>query len=702
MTRFRFIYLPFIRVKKGVALGIAFFLAWNASYLIFTHDSPIKQASPLPERNIVWDVTMDVNETGGAFDYVIFGEAPDANDGPPADSYDMAKPPAPIPPYLRTWFNDSLPAPYDVLWRDYRHYPDTMKVWNLTVQWIPSDYTSPTTVTISWDPTPFDDCEYTIVTLYTEGGVPLKDMLLQTNYSFFCPANIPQNFKIVCLLNHAPNEPSNPAPANQTTGVSLTPSLSWTGGDPDGDPVTYDVFFGTATTPPKVASNQSALTYNPGTLDYSMVYYWKIIAWDNHSFSSEGPLWHFTTKANNPPVFGTPSPLNGSSGQPLSFTWSIPISDPEGDSFDWTIQCSNGDATGVTGAYNGTKSLPLSDLSYHTTYKVWVNATDPTGSDLYTKRWYTFTTKESLPPVFGTPTPANQSTGNPLNLTWSIPINDPEGDSFDWTIQCSNGQMTGAISDSNGTKTLGLTGLSYNTTYKVWVNATDPDGSQLYTRRWYLFTTKQVTNNPPYVPSNETPPSGAIDVSITTTLSWTGGDPDNDPVTYDVYCGTTTPPPIVSHNQSTTSYNPGKLASFTKYYWRIVAWDDHGHHTTGPLWNFTTEHDVTPPKVSLQQPKEGYIYLNFFDLAYLRIHFFMTIVIGKINVMVDASDNQSGVNRVEFWIDNDVRYTAYNEPYEWLWSETGIFQRTLKVVAYDNAGNHAQDLVTLWKIQFHQ
>ena len=33
------------------------------------------------------------------------------------------------------------------------------------------------------------------------------------------------------------------------------------------------------------------------------------------------------------------------------------------------------------GASNGTKSLSLSGLTYSTTYKVWVNATDPTGSN---------------------------------------------------------------------------------------------------------------------------------------------------------------------------------------------------------------------------------------------------------------------------------------------------------------------------------
>ena len=136
--------------------------------------------------------------------------------------------------------------------------------------------------------------------------------------------------------------------------------------------------------------------------------------------------------------------------------------------------------------------LSLSGLAYSTTYKVWVNATDPTGSGLYTRRWYTFTTKANNPPVFGTPSPANGSTGNSLSFSWSIPINDPEGNIFSWTIQCSNGQVNSGTGASNGTKSLALSGLANSTSYKVWVNATDPTGSGLYTRRWFTFTTQGI------------------------------------------------------------------------------------------------------------------------------------------------------------------------------------------------------------------
>ena len=95
---------------------------------------------------------------------------------------------------------------------------------------------------------------------------------------------------------------------------------------------------------------------------------------------------------NSPPVFGGPSPANGSASQPTYLSWSISISDPDGDVFSWTIQCSNGQTSSGTNASDGTYTLVVSGLAYSTLYTVWVNATDPTGSGLYSRSSYTFTT----------------------------------------------------------------------------------------------------------------------------------------------------------------------------------------------------------------------------------------------------------------------------------------------------------------------
>jgi len=324
---------------KGLVIGIIllFFLVSVV---------PIIKSDP-----ITWDVEISVHETGGSNDNVIFGESTNALDGPPPDVYDVVKPPAPIPPYVRTWLNDNLPTPFDVLWSDFRHYPSTSKVWNVTVQWMPSGSPAPTVITFSWSTAAVNASEYSSVLLCTGTGTPLLNMRTNANYSFTCSPYVPQDFTIKCssAANQPPTTPNTPSPPDMGTDVPTTTPFSWAGGDPDnGDTVLYDVYFGT-TNPPttKVSANQSATIYNPGTLAYNTQYYWRIVSWDNHGASSSSPLWSFTTQTltNNPPsVPGVPSgPVSlftGNIGRYFAST-----SDSDGDlvqyQFDWNASGSH-------------------------------------------------------------------------------------------------------------------------------------------------------------------------------------------------------------------------------------------------------------------------------------------------------------------------------------------------------------------------
>jgi hypothetical protein len=251
-------------------------------------------------------------------------------------------------------------------------------------------------------------------------------------------------------------------------------------------------------------------------------------------------LYTFTTKqANNPPVFGTPSPANDSKDDSLNLTWSIPINDPEGNLFSWTIQCSNGQENNGSRASNGIKSLSLTGLAYSTTFKVWVNSTDLTDNNLHTYRWYTFTTKlANYPPVFSKVSPVNSSTGVTLHFSWSISINDSEGDPFSWTIQCNNGQVISETGASNGTKTLIFSGFPFIPTYKVRVNATDPAGSGLYTYRWYTFTTRQVKRQVNFPPVFGTPSPLNDSTANLLSLSWNIPikDPEGDSFSWTIQC----------------------------------------------------------------------------------------------------------------------------------------------------------------------
>jgi len=88
---------------------------------------------------------------------------------------------------------------------------------------------------------------------------------------------------------------------------------------------------------------------------------------------------------------------------------------------------------------------------------------------------------------FGNPQPSDGSKNNPLSFDWSIQINDTEIGIFDWNISCSNGQYSYSYEDQNGTKTLHLSGLSYSTTYTIWVKVYDYNS---WNNKSYKFTTK--------------------------------------------------------------------------------------------------------------------------------------------------------------------------------------------------------------------
>src|SRR4030042_2220033 len=232
------------------------------------------------------------------------------------------------------------------------------------------------------------------------------------------------------------------------------------------------------------ATNQSSNTYNPGSLSAQKTYYWKIVARDNHGSETIGPTLSFTT-LNNPPQFTLFSPDNGETGVSRTPTLSWSASDPD---------------SGDTLVY-----------------------------DIY----------------FGT--------SNPPPLV----ISDKVGPTY------KPGQDTPLI---------------HMTVYYWKIVARDNHGAQTES----LVLSFNTLSNPPTL-ANFLPANKSTEISITPTLSWTASDPDPDDIlTYDIYFGTTNPPPLVVSNHPVTTYEPGEISYSIKYYWKVVARDHHGEEKVGP------------------------------------------------------------------------------------------------------------------------
>ena len=104
--------------------------------------------------------------------------------------------------------------------------------------------------------------------------------------------------------------------------------------------------------------------------------------------------------------------------------------------------------------------------------------------------------------------------------------------------------------------------------------------------------------------------------------------------------------------------------------------------------------DDEPPFIWFLNPHRGSIY---FGNGHITIWFPISIVIGTIDIVVDVTDDRSGVNKVEIYIDDELKTTDTEDPYGWRWDEKTSSRHILKIVAFDNVGNSATDKLPVWK-----
>ena len=204
-----------------------------------------------------------------------------------------------------------------------------------------------------------------------------------------------------------------------------------------------------------------------------------------------------TTNDNIPPTHSIQNLTNGSSYKSTSFTVNIEITDSNGDSFNWSIECNNGQSNSENNSENGTKQLFLNNLSYYTTYYIWINTTD--GYDC-TREWIIFTTminpQINYAPYISSTNPENGTLGlSTSHSLLSINIDDTDGDILNWSIETfpDIGSKTG-YNDTNGTKICTISNMDYSTTYYWFVNVSD--GNHTVNNYYYFRTTSPPIINP--------------------------------------------------------------------------------------------------------------------------------------------------------------------------------------------------------------
>ena len=97
------------------------------------------------------------------------------------------------------------------------------------------------------------------------------------------------------ISNHLPFVPEVVKPLMNATENEGTTTLEWTGSDTDGDPLVFDIYFGTDNPPETLISeNQNVTSINVTTVA-ATDYFWKVVVKDDKGGQTIGQIWNFRT-----------------------------------------------------------------------------------------------------------------------------------------------------------------------------------------------------------------------------------------------------------------------------------------------------------------------------------------------------------------------------------------------------------------------
>ncbi|MFH1101697.1 MAG: Ig-like domain-containing protein [Methanobacteriota archaeon] len=434
--------------------------------------------------------------------------------------------------------------------------------------------------------------------------------------------------------NTPPLTPSNPNPGNTATGVSVTTAVSWTGGDSDsGDTVTYDVYFGTSSFPPKVGSNRTGTSYSSGTLQYNTRYYWRIISWDSQGASTEGPVWSFTTKVET--GGGTPD-----------YTHTVFI---EEATAGWCNNC------------------PAVAAILHELY----------GSDEYRFYYVSMVSDENTKAkqrleedynVYGYPTVYIDGGYQVIVGKKDTSVYE-DGISAAMSRDVPNLQVTVKAELNNATKK-----------FKTTVTVTNGDQS-IYTGRLKVYLTEKVSQWYDY--NGVSYSYGFLDYIIDKTITVLAGNSISESKDWDV-----------------SQLDPENLMIFAV----VFSNEKHQGYSQSSDQNpfdayyadATNAAEVVkggnlPPSVGIAYPKK--LKINIFGNAKRNTPFQRnTVIMGRLTITVNASAfGDASITRVEFAVDDKVQTNDTTAPYEWTVRKFGLVKHlirrhTITVTAYDNKG----------------
>lgn len=401
------------------------------------------------------------------------------------------------------------------------------------------------------------------------------------------------------------------SPANNASGVSLTPTLTWT--DSTGEKnyrleVATDSGFTTVVFQDStIAPNATVYTIAPGLLNDGTIYFWRVTALTTLSnvIATNAP---FSFETTAPSAFNLTSPANGATGQ--TFTPTFFWGDSTGET-SYKFQLATAPAFGTILYENSSLSanaisltLPSGLLSAGTAYYWRVTAINTSGQTTASNAPFSFVT--SLPATFNLAFPANNATGVSTSPTFTW--NDTSGESG-YTLDISTASDFSALTYQN-------TAIPANSTSFSVPAGTLAGGTQYY---WRVLANSPfgntIASNAPFslVTTFPTafiltlPVDTATGVSLTPTLNWSDSTGESS---YKIQISTNAlftsvifENSSIAANATSTTVSSGILSAGTQYFWRVMAVNSFGQTTASNApFSFST---VPPTQFNLSSPSNS-------------------------------------------------------------------------------------------------
>jgi len=490
-------------------------------------------------------------------------------------------------------------------------------------------------------------------------------------------------------INQAPNQPANPSPSDNASNVSINTNLSWSCSDPDDDQLTYDIYFGTNSTPPLLNTGQSSSNYDPGTMNEGITYFWKIIAKDDHDNSTTSEIWDFST-VDPPPDFITVSSPNGGEtwemGTSHNITWGDNISSNvkielyKSGSYYETITSS----TSSDGSYSW--SIPT-NLIESSSYKVKITSTSNSSVNDYSNNYFSI---EDQPPAdyITVSSPNGGETwemGTSHNITWNdnisinVKIELYKSGSYYRTISSST--------SSDGTYSWGIpTDLTESSSYKVKITSTSNSSVNDYSNNYF-----SIEDQPPADYVTISSPNGGETWEMGTTHNITWSDNISSNVKIELYKSGSYYRTITSSTSSDGTYSwniPTNLTESSNYKVKIISTTNNSVSDYSDN-SFTIEEKQGVPDIVMESADVDIsLIVDWLDVR-------GTATIKNIG----ASAPSTYYDVVFYWSEDNI---LDNDDY--IWGETGVFEIVLnhnEIYTIDILGSSPHYIIGTQYIIFH-